>query len=365
MTQPVADARPEKSCPRCQSTIAKAAVVCPVCQSDIAEQKQNGFVTFARFLKDWIGFPTAVVAAVALIGPATNAVLAYRGKDGATLTLKYVGQNIVNIGLDDTPVTEQPNEVFAYIPYVRQVLVNSGLSPATIQTAFTCYRSENGVGQFVGNFYFIDLRMQKRLADDPKLGPGESVLVDIVVRDISPIDTTVMTFPASDTCTLPYTDKYGTHTFSFPAALESGTPSLFSLDAPEDRRVALREKFCPNMVRGLHLGSESVDCVDDSHVFAIEPVYLWQDGLQRVLRQSGGFHQITQGGATRAPGLVLTGCSAPNCSQQEQEMRQALRSFTPAVAVWLCPPEVDGPNAPATIDFKKDCPPVEFSAAPP
>lgn len=246
---------------------------------------------------------------------------------------------------------------------MRNVLINNGLSPATIQTAFTCYRNENGAGQVFGNFYFVDLRMQKRLADDPKLGPGESVLVDIVVRDISSVDTSGMTFPLSDTCQLPYTDKYGTHAFSFPAVLDSGTPSLFDLAAPEDRRVALRAKFCPNMVRGLHLGSESVDCVDDAHVFAIEPVYLWQDGLQRVLRQSGGFHQITQGGATRAPGLVLTGCTADNCAKKEQEMRQALRSFTPAVAVWLCPPEVDGPNAPKTIDFRKDCPPVEFAAA--
>ncbi|TPN29157.1 hypothetical protein [Mesorhizobium sp. B1-1-6] len=367
MTLTSPDKSPEKHCPKCGTLIPAAAVVCPVCQSDIADRKQNRLVAIAKFTRDWIGFPVAVVTAItALIGPARNAVLASFGRDGPTLSLKYVENNIANDGLLDTPIFEQPNEIFRYIPYMRYVLINNGPTSATVETTFSCFHArEHENGFIVGNFYFADLRTQKRIAADPKLGPGESILVDVVVGDISPVESPEPG-PKDPVCQLPFTDKYGARTFTFAPVVESDAPSLFGLGGAEDRRVALRKKYCLNMTQGLRLGAEPVDCIDDTHVIAIEPIYLWESALQRALKQSSDFHQLTQGAAARTPGLVLTGCPDnpdKSCEDKPQEMMQALRTFTPPLTVWQCPPEERGDDGPKTVDFKKVCRRTDFPLA--
>ncbi|WP_131803540.1 hypothetical protein [Mesorhizobium sp. LCM 4577] len=339
-----------RRCPKCDSLIPLKAVVCPVCKSDIkaktaGQEAREHAVDLAKFIRDWIGFPAATIAAIAaLTGPAWNNVLAWLDMDHAKLDIKFVKADFMNFGLDDRGITEQADEVFVTLPYTRFILSNIGIVPATVRSDFTCVR-----GNETGDFYFIDLNTNKRLPATFIINPNESMQVDAVRDSDRPHDNSQH---EGKLCTLEYSDKHGNRTY--PTAMDDA--SLFPLDmgSIEDRRIALRAQFCPNMVKGMRLVSDAADCVDGSHVFAIEPIYLWEKALQRAVAQSVEFHQFTQT-ENRAPGLILTGCDQPNCAQATAQMMQALHSFTPKLTVWLCPGEYQTPRAPDKVVLDRDC----------
>ncbi|RWM06668.1 MAG: hypothetical protein EOR72_31350 [Mesorhizobium sp.] len=351
----------DRRCPKCQSVVPAKAVVCPVCHCDIEEKtpeqkKRESLVEFARFAKDWIGFPAAIVTAIAaLIIPAKNNALALFHQDGARLTMDLVRPDVLNVGMDDTPVAEQPNEISVHIPFLRYTLINNGVSPASIRPELTCSTVENS-DEVTGNFYFLDLRTSKKVLDDIKLSPGESVFVNVTLRDSGRKVDGYGSTKESDTCELRYSDKYGSQTLV--VRRKDGDLNPMSIGGADDSRTALRERYCPNMTRGLRFAHDPIDCLDEAHLFAIEPVYLWENALQRALTQVSEFRQLTQSG--RTPGLILTGCQEDNCAQKTQEMLSALHLFTPSLTVWLCPPEKPEISSEKKIDFNRDCKSYDF-----
>ncbi|MER9353629.1 hypothetical protein NKI61_10040 [Mesorhizobium sp. M0514] len=345
----------EKHCPKCQSTIPDKAVVCPICRSDIgrkAETTRDRFINAAKFVKDWIGFPAAVIAAAALIVPIQGNILKLLRQDGAVLKLEFLRPDFINIGLDDTPASSQVDEVFKHIPFLRFTLTNKGLSSVTARQDFACSIIGENSEITTGHFYLIDINTHKRILDDVKLDAGGSTFINVALRDMGPQVDGYGATNGPNTCDIDYSDKYGSNTL----VVDDGDvlSSLMSLERADDSRIESRAKYCPDMVKGITLGGEPIDCVDQDHLLAIEPVYFWDRALERALRQSSEFQKTAPAAAIRTPGLVLVDCAQRNCAEKKSEMMHALNHFTPSVAVWVC--------APSKTDLKneKECAKTEF-----
>lgn len=354
-----------KHCKKCQSVIPAGAIVCPVCQSGISDKPERSLVDVARFARDWIGFPAAVIAAItALFVPAKNNVLALLHWDRPQLSLDYLGVDGLNVGLDDTALAQQGNEVFISIPVVHYALTNSGPTAATVQPKMTCFAIE-GSEPIAGNFYFIDTATTKRISDNFKLSAGESVFINLAMRDSGTVGQGYAPTKALNTCELSYVDKYGFQTLVID--LDDGRAGRadkkksidpIALGGRTDRRIGLRQQYCPDMAQGLELGGDPVDCLSDTQLFAIEPVYLWDNALQRVLRQTDEFRRMTA--AERTPALILTSCDQNNCAPDE--MLRALHKFTPKLTVWLCPAESPNHKSDERIVLTRDCTQHDFPA---
>lgn len=336
-----------------------------------AKPETKTFGDYAKFVRDWIGFPAAVITAItALFVPAKNNALALLRLDAPTLSLDYQYVDYLNLGLDDTAIALQANEVFVSVPVYHYTLTNAGPTAATVRPQMTC-----STDKLNGHFNLIDIATTKRQLSDFKLLPAESVFVNIVLSESG---TTKDGYPPAEkpfTCEMAYADKYGFKKLVMP--FDDGQPKKempkkalsinpLLLGGVDDRRIGLRELYCPDMVRGLDLGSGPIDCLSDKQILAIEPIYLWEGALQRVLRQASDFRQATAGTAPRTPGLILTGFDNPDWATKTEEMLGTLHSFTPALSVWLCPDKPPGQDQkpPAKVVLDVICKEHTFPAPP-
>ncbi|MFF0923642.1 hypothetical protein ACFYE9_31695 [Rhizobium leguminosarum] len=74
-----------------------------------SQTRDQTFGDYARFVRDWIGFPAAVITAItALFVPAKNNALALLGRDEPTLSSYYLYVDSLNLGLDDPPLRNKP-----------------------------------------------------------------------------------------------------------------------------------------------------------------------------------------------------------------------------------------------------------------
>lgn len=352
-----ADALDQESlvkCPKCCSGIPSGATVCPVCRSDIhvstpREKTRERIASGARFLKDWIGFPAAVIAAIAALArPAVLNILWLLGQDGASLEFKLLRPDYINVGLDDVPIATQGERVDIAIPFYRAALINNGASSATVRSRFKC-STGSGDGETGGNFYFFDLSTQRRIMNDIEVAAGGTAFVNIALADAgSPADGYPKT-RIPEICEFEYSDKYGVRP-PFEAPHDVKQSPLMGLGRAEDRRVSARETRCKDIAKGISLGTESIDCVNATHLFAIEPVYLWERALSRSLRQVAEFQRVNVG-VQLTPGLILDNCGSEGCVLAAQQLAAALRDFKPAVSVWLCENEADDLRNCAKTDY--------------
>ena len=305
------------------------------------------FGDYARFVRDWIGFPAAVITAItALYVPAKNNVLAALNWDAPTLSLDYLYVDSLNLGLDDAAIAQQANEVFVTVPVYHYTLKNTGPTAATVRPQLTC-----STDTLTGHFNLIDTTTTKRQLNDLKLSANESAFVNIVLAESGTAEEGYRPTQKPFTCEMAYVDKYGFQKLVMP--FDDGKPRSKDSDETlsinplnfggvDDRRIGLRELYCPDMVRGIDLGNGPIDCVSDKQILAIDIVTHWEDALQRVLRQASDFRQVAAGATQRTPGLVLTNCEGQDCASRTDEMWRALHSFTPALTVWLCPDKPPG-----------------------
>ncbi|MGX5805811.1 hypothetical protein ACWGS9_32010 [Bradyrhizobium sp. Arg314] len=336
-----------------------------------AKTNTKTFGDYARFVRDWIGFPAAVITAItALYVPAKNNVLAALGRDAPSLSLDYLYIDSLNLGLDDAAIAQQANEVFVTVPVYHYTLTNAGPTAATVRPQLTC-----STDTLTGHFNLIDTTTTRRQLNDFKLSANESAFVNIVLAESGTPEQGYRPTAKPFTCEMAYADKYGFQKLVIP--FDDGQPKKtkseknlsinpLSFGGVDDRRIGLRELYCPDMVRGLDLGTGPIDCLSDKQLLAIDPVYLWEGALQRVLRQANDFRQATAGTAPRTPGLILTKCEGPDCATKTDEMLRTLHSSTPALTVWMCPEKPPGQDQtpPAKVVLHDVCEEHSFPVTP-
>jgi hypothetical protein len=332
------------TCPKCCSEIRTGASVCPVCRSNIhvktqREKTRERISTTARFLKDWVGFPAAVVAALAALArPAVLNILWLLGQDGASLEFKLLRPDYINVGLDDVPIATQGERVDIAIPFYRAALINNGASPAAVRSQFRC-STGSGSEETGGNFYFFDLSTQRKIMNDIEVAAGGTAFVNVALSAAgSPRDGYPKT-KHPESCEFEYSDKYGVRP-PFEARHDVKRSPLMALGRAEDRRVSAREVRCKNMAQGISLGTEPIDCVSMTHLFAIEPVHLWERALSRALRQVAEFQRVSSG-VQLSLGLILNNCDNELCVLAHQQLATSLQNFKPAVSVWICENEAE------------------------
>ena len=92
-----------KPCPYCRSEIAEAAIKCPVCQSSLAKKTP---LQRLLGLRDYVTFPTAVLALVAAVyTPLVAPVRAFLGLDGANVEAFFLSPEMLAA---DKPDAERP-----------------------------------------------------------------------------------------------------------------------------------------------------------------------------------------------------------------------------------------------------------------
>ncbi|ESZ15230.1 hypothetical protein X737_22120 [Mesorhizobium sp. L48C026A00] len=347
----------KKECPKCRLPIPRLAVVCPVCRSEIKEKpsrqkKWDRTVSVAKFVKDWIGFPAAAIAAIAaLYAPARENILSLLGRDGANLRFEALRPDAISLGQDDTPVSAQKDKIDINISFLRAAFVNDGASTASVMPEFMCSVPDDNQRAFTSRYQLIDINSQKRLLEDVEVPTTGPVFVNVVLKESGLAEDGYGSTATLGTCEFRFSDKYGSklltlhldksgilqtdHSSGAVTTSDIAT-SILELDGAEDNRVAPRNRFCAGMLRGIRMDSEPIDCITGTHVIAIEPVYLWERGLQRALRQVAEFRRLAPDAAARSPGLILTDCTEENCVISKTEMELALASFSPSVTVWMC-----------------------------
>ncbi|WP_421724940.1 hypothetical protein [Bauldia sp.] len=273
----------------------------------------------------------------ALIVPAVENVRSLLRLDGAAMTFEVMRPGTINVGSDDTPASQQVDVISQHVHFLVSALVNRGLSPAAVQPDFKCSATDRFSGATVtGIFHFIDINSQKKILEDITVNAGETVFVNTILDSFGTKEFGYESTERNETCELIYSDKYGSKWI----VSDISSYDYFPLASPgvTDSRVEVREKYCVDMIRGIKLGDEPIDCISDSHILAIEPIYLWERAFGRAIRQADEFTRSTQENAVRTPGLVLVDCDDANCAQEYEEMRSALKGFVPRITVWLCDP---------------------------
>ncbi len=335
---------PHFGCPKCKSEIPAGAEVCPICRSDIRvktpeEISSEKFWGGLRFAKDWIGFPAAALTAMlAFIGPAKDGFLALIHADGGSLT--FVGERLdyINVGTEKLFWSEKYDKVVLNAQFLQGAIDNKGLSQITVRPEMECSRSISG--KVLNSKYgFTEITTVNALKDDFIIAPGETKYVNVVLIEAGSPNEGYTTLLKPGNCGVPYFDKYGSKIGMF--AIDEKKPMPTFLDRASDSRIAEREQFCQGMIMGMPLGRDPIDCVNDTHLIAIEPVYLWERAVHRVIAQSDEFRKATNG-IGRAPGIILRTCAEPNCTEAVNTVKQVMSKFTPAVTVWICPGNATG-----------------------
>jgi hypothetical protein len=191
------------NCPRCDEAISSNATKCPRCQSDLRKKALGQKILD---LRDYVTFPTAVIAlVVALFSPINLTIRRMLCLDGASVSGHVFTVDTINVGLDDTKLSQQVETVKETVFILRGIMTNSGYSSAAIQSAFKCFgKRENNV-QYVYSFTMHDPKQQ--LKQFPDIAPGSEYSVIGRFGSAEPDRSKVA--PAANTCEFGIVDKYG------------------------------------------------------------------------------------------------------------------------------------------------------------
>jgi hypothetical protein len=303
-------------CPECGSQIPHAAKKCPECLSEIESKsgwpKIRGKAgSIAVAFRDLIGIPVAIAAVVtAFFNPAYLQILEWRGEDVPAVSASLYKVWPVNIGIDDVQPPQQVDKVTRYETLARGALTNTGYSMASLDLEFVCTDAEANAYRFV----FVE---------------GQPKVNTFVEDEVSPTRT-------PNTCTLVFYDKYGTQE-EIEMKVSKEQLLLMSSFSPTDETPEWIEHYCSHIIRNFELDGVSADCMSNTHILAIEPIYLWHRAVKRAVRFSALYSRMIGSQATRRPGLILI-CNPEysTCEENVAAMSAFLRDFEPAITAWIC-----------------------------
>lgn len=346
-----------KCCPACGLSIPEQATRCPECHSDIAFEsagvrRRKSFTRVAEAIRDWIGFPAAVIAAVlAFYTPAATTVSRWLGQDGAVLAATLFNTDVINVGHDDTPALQRVDKITQYESILRGSLINDGYSAASVGSNFICTGPLNEDGtRTIFTFDFFDPQSQTK--QFPSVEARSSIQFFARLDHAMPYTEQEFTTARPMSCQFGYFDKYGGVSALIIDMTGDQLRSISSL-VNEDQTSEQRSRFCGTAISGFGLGGDIVaDCVTGSHVSIIEPSYLWQRALSRALASTATYNRQLSPPTPARPGVILL-CNpdASNCDADTEAFRLVAKTLSVPLTAWLCPPDSENIGGCKREDF--------------
>ncbi|MCK1291284.1 hypothetical protein [Bradyrhizobium sp. 30] len=306
----------------------------------------------ARIFRDWLGVPVAAITLVtAFFYPAAGTILGWFGRDRASISAQLFNVDHVNVGLDDQPASSRVDKVAEHEGLLRGQLVNDGFSVASIVSNFSCTGADQPDGRIVYTFSFYDPQKGTKLF--PEIPARSTLSFFGRLIDANIYTEATRPVPGPKKCTFSYFDKYG---FVQPTIFEINDrqAAMLGMLVVQEESVEWRNKYCEGMITRLPLsGKDVADCVDETHVFAIEPSYRWTAAIGRSLSYAKSFAELARSSQnTKTPGLILV-CDPDNtdCNAERRAATGGLDQLKLSARLWLCS---------AKDSALKDCEQIDF-----
>ncbi|PBB51922.1 MULTISPECIES: zinc ribbon domain-containing protein [Mesorhizobium] len=347
MTPDVKDQPSLKPCPVCGRSIPTQAKRCPECHSDIepqsaSDRRRKSIVRVAEAVRDWIGFPAAVISAIlAFYTPAETTIRRWLRQDVAQLSATLFNTDVINVGHDDMPAQDRVDKITEYESILRGSLNNAGFSTASLLSNFLCTGSVNeDKTRTIYTFDFFDPQSQTK--QFPSVDAKGSMQFFGRLDHAMPYSDEQFATARPKSCQFGYYDKYGIRPLLVIDIDDDQLREIAGL-VHEVKTAEQRDRLCADSIRGFALGGGLVaDCLNGTHVSMIEPSYLWQRGVKRALTSAAAYNRQIHSTSPPRPGIILT-CDpqASDCDADAVAFRATAGSLGSSLTAWFCPPDAE------------------------